>query len=260
MNYRWHCANGFAYCFDFSLFNLEHLRFEWNVSCLRSWIFANHGFWSRTKWGHHLCWLCNEYHTGCHLGSMQSTVIEYSFYQKSLSMISNSPLFTISPYLNRVELRRLAVQQSASETPQAKTAANVTSNATSLVKLEPKIYNVTSKKDGVTWGKISDDMKNLLLEYPTMKRFVALQLFWYLIYFSIPKCVLHQHLVASAEHNELSSHRILPSAFLSRTSRLHIRLCTENYEQSATPTATVSENAFVHGEVAVLHDTRMGFR
>lgn len=67
------------------------------------------------------------------------------------------------------------MQQSAYESPQSeKIAGDTTSNATSLVKLEPRIYNVTSKKDGVTWGKISGDMKNLLLEYPTMKRFVNL--------------------------------------------------------------------------------------
>lgn len=68
------------------------------------------------------------------------------------------------------EQKRAAIEPSVSETQQFKPAGAATSNATSMVPTEPKIYNVTSKKDGVTWGKISDDMGDLLNEYPTMKR------------------------------------------------------------------------------------------
>lgn len=83
--------------------------------------------------------------------------------------------------------------------------------------LEPKIYNVTSKNDGVTWGEwvtaqtficsarlirfhftgdISDDMYNLLLEYPTVKsiwlhtpsttRYRLIEFFLVIFYHAIP--------------------------------------------------------------------------
>lgn len=62
--------------------------------------------------------------------------------------------------------------------------------------MESKVYNVTAKEDGVTWGHISDTMRDMLKAYPTKKniwchlpnttRYRLMEFFLVIFYHAIP--------------------------------------------------------------------------
>ncbi|XP_031634319.1 fatty acyl-CoA reductase wat-like [Contarinia nasturtii] len=69
-------------------------------------------------------------------------------------------------------------------------------NSDQLTEIESKVYNVTSKDDEVTWGHISDTMRDMLIMYPTTKsiwchltnttRYRIMEFFLVILYHAIP--------------------------------------------------------------------------
>lgn len=123
---------------------------------------------------------------------------------------------------------------------------------------ESKIYNVTSKKDGVTWG---DEMKS-------NRNQIELQHFVYFCRNDQQRYVRfvdrisddEKHLASSAQHDALSFDGILFSHILPCNTRHYVRLFVEIDKKSTPIDALVSKDSNVYGQIEIFHDTRMAFR
>lgn len=122
-------------------------------------------------------------------------------------------------------------------------------------KMESKIYNVTSREDGVTWGKCFIHTQHKWTN--NKKKSISKLVFW--IFFNIRAHQRHnawhvdcisndkEYMVSFNEYNTMSNNGILFSAILSCHSWIFIRCCAAFYEKSTPPIAIVSQNPFVYG-------------